>query len=763
MGMFSHVRLRFWDDQRYTEAQALEFRKLRALYLQYLAPVLGQEFPSVLRLRADGDEFYPAYTEARSQTAVMGRGEPTAQPLKPFANGLIARLRVYEERRQQRVFRKGHTNDPAHLLLIYLNNTFHEWLATAPSDEATLKRVVALREFLEAIRREAVFSQEPEGHGSMRVLLHNLIRPLALLEDHLIYEISLHSAREHFNTLKASLNEALDQSLQYLFYSVSEKPRTTLAFSLLSASSDVVDEKLQASLKTREGALLKNLIQHPRLVGALFPQGTVQVKSFGKPLSLMGETDPTPFVDEAGEASSLWLDFLKKTPALEVQLDPELKKLPLGICPLITPKSSILDSFVRLHGLIVTLAQFQDYLQQCWQLAGFGGDQLIYDRLAEAITSLLLEFRGFSESLQGMLGDFQKQLDSLDTQALSSTSQRGWQANYEHAKACQEKLLKMLTDCDRTVDKIISYAKDTSARCRRFEAALEACQRLQGAKDFLNQARRQIGLEPKPVYPGLETQGEAKSTLSDAALPRGQITDVDQVLLVLTPNTPQQVATLSQICTQTPRTAPYSLFRGTHRRYCYLHDSKRLLKMGEDFTRLQHYPQRAISNEGKPIVDNLRKQMKMELTSIDRLSAGLCWPFHRASQRFFATWQQVFKEGLEQLDRIDVAREEAQQAQKSASLEAKRQFMLGSVVMDAKESTGEGGEEDQDSKTILKEAKDSLSQAKQLLADTLREKAEMLRARELDPVIPTAPLLIRRSGAVSQEGGVHTNPAHSLS
>lgn len=752
MGIFSHVRLRFWDSERYTQAQALEFRRLRALYLQYLAPVWGQELPPILRLQSEESEYYPAYTGARPQTSTAAGGMPLAQALKPFASGLIARIRVYEQRREQRFFGKGHANDPAHLLLIYLNNIFSEWLTTAPSNETTLKRVIALREFLEAIRRENIFSQEPEGDGSMRVLLHNLTRPLVLLQDHLIYEISLNSAREHFSILKANVNEVLDQFLQYLFHASSEKPRTSLAFSLLSASSDAVDEKLQASLRTREGALLKNLIQHPQLLSALFPKGRVGVKSFGKPLSLMGEEEPSPFINEAGQASSLWLGFLQKTPALEMQIHPSLRKLPVGICPLLLSHAQIPASFIRLHGLLITLAQFQDYLQQCWQLAGFGGDQLVYDRLAEAISTLLIEFRCFSASLQEALEEFQKQLDSLDAQALSANIHRGWQTNYEHAKACQEKLLKMLLECDVIAGKIISHAKDTSAGCQRFEAALEACQRLQGAKDFLNQARRQIGLAPQLVYPGLETQGETKGDLADAALPQGEISDMDQVLLVLIPNAPERVAALGQMCARTSRTPPYSLFRGSHRRYCYLQDSKRLLKMGEDFTRLQHYPERAISLEGKPIVDNLRRQIRAELTRIDRLSVGLHWPFHRASQSFFAGWQQVFRGALEQLDQIDAAREKVQKAQEPALSKAKRQLMLGGSV------------EDQGSKTIFKEVKDSLSEAKQILAETLREKAEISQDRASEPLIRTAPLLLRRSGSVVQasvEPWEHAHSAHS--
>ena len=220
MEIFSHTRLRFWDGQRYTEAQKIELCELQKLYSYYLGPVLGQTYPMALTLHQAGDPYYPAYTgvEKPTEPALSATLMSTAQPLKPFANGLVARLRVYDQRRQQRIFRKGHPNDPAHLLLIYLNSTFNEWLGTAASNEMTLSGVKALQEFLEAIRRENVFKQEPEGDDSMRVLLHNLTRPLNLLKDHLTYEISLHSAREHFNALKASLNEALDQSVQYLFY-----------------------------------------------------------------------------------------------------------------------------------------------------------------------------------------------------------------------------------------------------------------------------------------------------------------------------------------------------------------------------------------------------------------------------------------------------------------------------------------------------------------------------------------------------------------
>ena len=510
-----------------------------------------------------------------------------------------------------------------------------------------MERVRALRAFLEAIGRENIFKNEPAGHDSIAVLMRNLARQLGLIEGCLSYEISLYGAREHFASLKITVDTALEQYLQYLFYAIAKESRSTLSLSLLSAPADTVDKKLHKSLQTREGVLLKNLIQHPQLVTALFPQNNIQAKGFGGILSLVGEGIAEPFVDEEGQASQLWLDFLQKTPELEVQLNPGLRKLPSGLCTLASP--GVLVSFIRLHGCMLTLAQFQDYLQQCWKLAGFGGDQLVYDRLAQAISTLLNEFRIFNKALQEELRSFQGQLDDMDTRALNAASCAAWQDNYKHARAHQEELLKILASLDTTLGEIISHAENTSARCRRFEAALKTCQSLYGARDFLSQTRRQMGLPEKEFYLGLENGTQMPQ---DRVNP-DRINNIENALLILLARTPDKLAILGKLCRQTPKSPPYFWQRGSYRRYCYLQNPKRLLKIAENLSCLQYYPERAASKEGKALINTLRTQIQEELMRMQRLSTGLTWPFHRSSLSFFDQWQEVFTEHLVELDRID--------------------------------------------------------------------------------------------------------------
>ena len=266
---------------------------------------------------------------------------------------------------------------------------------------------------------------------------------------------------------------------------------------------------------------------------------------------------------------------------------------------------------------------------------------------------------------------------------------------------------------------------------------MQACKRLHGAKDFLSQARRQIGLAPREIYPGLEIANEAKDSLQHAALPpRDQVKDIDQVLLVLIPNAPQQLATLSQICTHTVKTIPRTLFRGSYRRYCFLQDAQRLLKIGEDFTRLQYYPERAVSLEGKPVVDSLRSKMRSELARVGQLSQGLCWPFHRASQQFFTAWRSVFTEALTQLDRIDAMRG----AQHAAAADARRitQALEQTSIVTADASSLPAMTEPKSTSSknhhngdcLLKRADAALKKAEELLAETLVEKSTMVLATD---------------------------------
>lgn len=77
----------------------------------------------------------------------------------------------------------------------------------------------------------------------MTVLLHNLATPLTLLEKRLQHEISLQSAREHFNEAKNGISEALNEAAQYLFCALAAKDRTKLPFSLVNMQARVVNKQ----------------------------------------------------------------------------------------------------------------------------------------------------------------------------------------------------------------------------------------------------------------------------------------------------------------------------------------------------------------------------------------------------------------------------------------------------------------------------------------------------------------------------------------
>jgi len=593
-----------------------------------------------------------------------------------------------------------------------------------PSNQSTLDRVLALKNFLDAIRRGLIFSQEPEGHGSVKVLVRNLGAQLTLLEAHVRDEMALESAREHFKQLKAAINQILDQSISYLFSAVAEQSRTHLSLSLLSAPSEVVDEKLQASLQTREGALLKNLIQHPDMMRALFPQRAVAL-TFGKPVGLLGEASGTPFMDEKGKINPQWLDFLQKIPEQAAQLDPALRALPSGVSVVVLADAKATDeaqtpalaNFVRLHGLVLTLATFQNYVESCWQLAGLGGDQLLYERLSEAITTLLTELLNFNRALQTTLAEFQGQLDALDAEAFKQKKDNGWQKNYEQAKACQVVLLKMLGECEVTLTQIIRHAKDSGARSQRLQAGLAALQRLQGAQDFLNAARRQVGAEPLGDYPGLITSSSPGSPVST-------LKTIEALLLVLIPQAPQRVIALAQLCSETPQVLPWSIFRGTYQRVAYLRRRERLLSLGERIAHLEQYPGYAASSEGRAVIEQLQSHCQAELTRIARLSANLYWPFHRSSLGFFASWQTVFQDNQRRLQALARRYPEPTAAMEnreglspestpqtvSAPMEATRVSSLVQARHDA-----------------LARAETTLERSEALLAETLRQKEACLR------------------------------------
>ena len=630
MGIFSHVRTRFWDAERYTAAQAAELQQLRRLYLQYMAPAVGAELPPALQVEAE-DEHRPTYRPGAAQAVPVVVG-----PFASTAHYLANVLRVFEQRRSAQWYGKGHSNDPVRLWAIYLRGVFSEWLAAAPCDGATLKQVTALRHYLEAVQRERVL---PES-SHLEELLYNSTRALTQVEERVQADIRLRGAREHFTDLKTGVATALQQAVEYFFYAFADTPRTVYAFSLEAVSAGTVDTRLQANLSTREGLAIQHTVHR-----ILALQDSLPTQSTRPPL-LLENSEPS-LLEATGQVDATWLAFLQHEAALQAQLAPSLQRFPVGICPLLhTP--NIQRAFLRCLGLTVTLAHYHHYLEKCWKLAGYGGDHLVYDRLAEAVTTVLQEWTVFATALQENVRHFQQSLDSSYAEALRSPGQHAhWKRNYGKAKASAETLQQQLAYCQTLVRPIQDHIRNTEIQTSRLQGAQSAAQSLQGATDFLNTARRQIGLTPPAIYPGLEQLASRPLLLGSARL------RFDPLLTTLLPGEASSVRRLSKLCILTPRSLPWTGFKGEYRRACYLQNTDRLWELGESLAQLHNNPALLASSEGRRLLDRTRQALQEEQIRITRLSKGLWWPFHRASRHFFALWQAAVVSGLTQLHTLE--------------------------------------------------------------------------------------------------------------
>lgn len=665
MSAFSHVRFKFWDAERYTDAQAAELRQLRALYTTHLVPVFGPALPDAFRLHTEGDDYLPAYTAASREAAPItptpALPNASTQPFKPFADTLIATLNAYEAARLERTFGKGHPNDPTRLLGIFLKNILGQWLSNAPSNATTLRQVTALRQYIEAIATQSLFTNEGQGHDSMTVLLHNMSNPLSLLEKRLQYELRLQSAREHFAELKEGMTQALSQAADYLFHALASEDRTALPFSLVNIQSGVVNKALSTALESREGMLLKQWITAPDVVSALLPQLEIKVGDQTLPrIGFLG-TQPTPLLDDKGAAQTHWLKFLSRNYTLQETLDKPLKSLTRGICPLlmdipqdakleIRPDKSILADCVQLHGLMEVLAHYQRYLHQCWQLAGFGGDHCVYDQMSEAIATLLVELRVFNIALRDRLQSFQQHLDDHYKKALDQRAYKGWQANYRKAKASQERLMGILLGCDAKLMAVITHAQDTAARTERRQMATTAYEQLRDVPHFLSGVRQQLGLAPRTTYPGLEqTQNQPTAALLPplfiAPLEQKSLS-IQEIITALLPSAPLEAAILNTACRAVPTTKPWRCFHGETLRYNYLQDKQSLITIGQAVAYLAQHDQTPMTLEKRAFIESLRQQLQTEHTRITQLIDRLWWPFHIKSLHFFNTWKTTVARSL---------------------------------------------------------------------------------------------------------------------
>ena len=479
MSFFHYIRFSVFDRAQYTVSESREMRLLHALYLQHLNSIQPIE-STQLALRDSESFVYPKHLGVDSVEGASLGAERNTQPLVSFAESIVSSLRIYHYRRSRRFYRSGYPNDPTNLLCGQLIRFVSDRLLLASCNEETLSYVTKLRQFLMGVRTGGIFQNEPEGDGSMDVLLHNLIKKLDRVREKISDEMALSVARNHFQRVRQIAARALDYAAQYLFYVVPDRELSDVEFSIVGHHT-TIDGRLKEVLATREGALLKNLINHPCVKSVALPIKRHQALAApycGGEVVLFKDNG---FFDEHGSVNESWVSALGGDNG---KLSEEDREIPSFMCRAVKSKSEITRQLVKLHGLFVSFAEYYSYTTEFWKLAGFGGDHLIYHLLAKIVTCMMSEFSEFNAALIEEIAAAQHELEALFNDAVVNNAMPNWRSNYLKAKQKQESLSHLLAECNSAIGEIVKSTRDIAIKEKGLQSARQSYSKISRASEF---------------------------------------------------------------------------------------------------------------------------------------------------------------------------------------------------------------------------------------------------------------------------------------
>jgi len=209
----------------------------------------------------------------------------------------------------------------------------------------------------------------------------------------------------------------------------------------------------------------------------------------------------------------------------------------VNICPGLD--ASTVKSFVQLHGLVLIWVQYCYYAEVLWQLAGFGGDQLIYQHLGRDTQALLQDFQQFSKVFHETFEQFHRRMEVCYNEAVEHNRYQQWRRNYTVARdSIFETLTQQWENCQQTVDQVLRTVQSPALYCEKRARAKKAFLAFKQARLFSDQVAKQwqfplssvltmdeqyqvevqLGRRKTEVVPAMSSPSERLSTRAQPAL-----------------------------------------------------------------------------------------------------------------------------------------------------------------------------------------------------------------------------------------------------
>ncbi|TMW66254.1 hypothetical protein Poli38472_004019 [Pythium oligandrum] len=451
----------------YSSLETDQMHYIRKAYCE--AMEVGEEdLPAQLKM---DDSFYPLYKPSVSdfdEHTFMRKMRDVVGLLRNPAEAIISSICAYQRERHERLTFGGYLNDPRTLLLEEFKDWAMRTLAPAScTTESILNEVRRRHSYVLRLQhgQQGLFQA---GSGE-RSLLGTLKDVRNVIENRILPTIEAErahsSAREQLHTLEARGTDGLMHGVQFLFYVLRNTPNTPGDCTITNLQSQQ-HAGMKDAMQSKSGQMLQLLLTTPSFK-TLFPETpNSQQKDTPQPLLLTAEEEAdmvtsAVFCDDQAKAQvpAVLTRTLRGNAKSEAITPVDyFGQSNSGVVPLRQESAVIAyDTFTRLHGLLKLLADLLVSCRKARQLAGPGGDLLVYGPGGEEVRRLMQSL----EIVQGEISRLVTKLTQIgvrELDRLKPNQEKAWRYSFSKVLPLENYLAHDFGACVEPIQRIYQNA-----------------------------------------------------------------------------------------------------------------------------------------------------------------------------------------------------------------------------------------------------------------------------------------------------------------
>eukprot|EP00732_Lithocolla_globosa_P003293 Lithocolla_globosa_v1_NODE_2570_length_1949_cov_260.257128.p1 type:complete len:535 gc:universal NODE_2570_length_1949_cov_260.257128:1705-101(-) len=452
----------------YTTAEYRQLASVQDIYQR----TIDQELPDCLQLDASRMPLKDLAPRDFLKVAWLNRLGTTNGVARRMAEDMISKICSYQIERRTRPAGGGYDNDPCNLVL----HEFKEWVVTCLAcqgnhHDVCEKRICYVNELLSS----RLFPPGVNSVTTMEMVLLDLRKKLEeIVLPILNQETQNEVARENFIQMLRTSKLLFYHGVIFLYFIFRSTPETPthITLELIRKPTKIYSRVFSSTSGRCLRALVRNSTNSEALLSSpLTEQQTISgdqslvTPRLLKPTEDNGETSVAT-IEDKGSNLSKNMFFSKQNQVLFPHgiVDSDQSQRSSGVVAALQTRKA-LHCFLRMHGLLFEWASLTSLVAQAHDLAGLGGDLLVYHVVLRNITQLFTTTESLLASLENEFLQVASAARAYHEHLITAkNSDNEWRKNYSSALEIMDLFKADLKECVKICHIVLQHTSEIKSK-----------------------------------------------------------------------------------------------------------------------------------------------------------------------------------------------------------------------------------------------------------------------------------------------------------